>query len=113
MTNIENGSQEFILDLGKPIQFSLIFISNVCTRDNWRRNIGKVEIRISNDGSPWSLDNSAFVISNIYEGGFFEVKLDAPARYIAIRRIGSSPNGIIFFLSEARIFEHKNLLMSV
>ena len=92
----------------------MIYISNNCFGDNVRRTFGKVEIRISNDGSDWSLDPSAFVISDIYDGGFFRVMLSDPARYIAVRRIGTSPKGNNkFVLTEVRVFENTNLLMSI
>ena len=36
VAGIVNGSQEFIVDLGQPIQFSLLFINNDCMHDNIR-----------------------------------------------------------------------------
>ena len=93
----------------------MIQISNSCiNQNNHNLFFGEVEIRISNDGTPWSLDASALVILNVYEGGFFEVQLSTPARYIAIRRIGYNAHETIyrFFLGELRVFQHSNLLQS-
>ena len=111
-----DGSQEFIVDLGQPILFDMIHISNMCWTGYHHKFFGQVEIRISNDGTPWSLDASAYVIPNIYEGGFFVVQLSTPARYIAIRRIGPNPsNGSDnqFFVSELRVFQNSNLLSTL
>ena len=88
---IENDSQEFIVDLGIPILFNMIYLNNRCLSGNSPKYFGQMEIRISNDSTLWSLDASAYVISNIYDGGFFVIQLSTPARYIAIRRIGPNP----------------------
>ena len=70
---------------------------------------------MGNDPTPWSLTNT--LVATIYDGGFFNIKLCEPAKYVTIRRNGPKPplisGGYEYEISEMRVYTHPNLLQTV
>ena len=112
---IQNGSTEYTLTLAEPSTFATIFVNNNCKSNDQHRAFGESELWVGNDPSEWSLVNT--LVATIYDGGFFNIELAEPAKYVTIRRNGpkdsSLSGGHEYQISEMRVYTHPNLIQTV
>ena len=113
VAGIEEGSTENTISLNEQSTFVTVFINNSCFNDAFRQYMGESELLVGNDPQPWSTINQV-VYEKIYDGGFFQIQLTEPVKYVTIRRKGKNPaNESNFYLSEMRVYEDPNLLQTV
>ena len=72
-----------------PVQS--VFLLNRATDVNVQKRIGVSHIRIGDDPTEYSINNS-IIVENITDSGFFEASLLLSGRYLTIRRNQRSPN---------------------